>query len=69
MPASHGQMTSSHYLRLFLRSMIPHHSGAILMCAKAPLRDAEIQRLCKTIIAGQADEIRQMKDKLAALSQ
>jgi len=55
--------------RQFLRSMIPHHSGAILMCGKAPLRDPEIQRLCKTIIAGQADEIRQMKDKLAALSQ
>ena len=55
--------------RQFLRSMIPHHSGAILMCGKAPLRDAEIQRLCKTIIAGQADEIRQMEDKLAALSQ
>jgi len=25
--------------REFLRAMIPHHSGAILMCAQAPIRD------------------------------
>lgn len=47
--------------REFLRSMIPHHAGAILMCKEAPLNDPDIQQLCKTIIAGQADEIRQMK--------
>jgi uncharacterized protein (DUF305 family) len=51
----------------FLRSMIPHHSGAILMCEKAPIRDAEIRELCRSIIASQADEIRQMKAKLAEL--
>lgn len=39
------------------------------MCEKAAIRDPEIQSLCKTIVAGQADEIRQMKAKLAALSQ
>src|SRR3546814_13774253 len=27
----------------FLRSMIPHHSGAILMCEQASLKDAEIR--------------------------
>jgi uncharacterized protein (DUF305 family) len=27
--------------RQFLRSMIPHHAGAILMCEKAPTRDPE----------------------------
>ena len=48
----------------FLRSMIPHHAGAILMCEKASIRDAEIRELCRTIIASQADEIRQMKAKL-----
>ncbi len=53
--------------RQFLRSMIPHHSGAILMCEQAAIRDPEIRDLCKTIVAGQADEIRQMKAKLAAL--
>src|SRR5262245_59396554 len=26
----------------FLRSMIPHHSGAILMCERAQLRDAQL---------------------------
>ena len=50
--------------RQFLRSMIPHHSGAILMCERAAIRDAEIRDLCKTIIAGQAEEIDQMKAKL-----
>lgn len=45
----------------FLRSMIPHHSGAILMCEKAQISDPEIDALCKEIIRGQAQEIDQMK--------
>ena len=49
----------------FLRSMIPHHSGAILMCKQASLKDAEIRELCRGIIAGQAAEIEQMKSILA----
>jgi hypothetical protein len=44
----------------FLRSMIPHHSGAILMCTEAQLQDAEIRKLCEGIIAGQQQEIDQM---------
>ena len=51
--------------RQFLRSMIPHHSGAILMCEQAAIRDPELQDLCTTIIAGQAEEIAQMKAILA----
>jgi uncharacterized protein (DUF305 family) len=50
--------------RQFLRSMIPHHAGAILMCQEAPLRDAEIQQLCQGIISGQQKEIDQMKAEL-----
>lgn len=50
--------------RQFLRSMIPHHSGAILMCRQAPIRDAELKELCTRIIAGQAEEIAQMKAML-----
>lgn len=53
--------------RQFLRSMIPHHAGAILMCGEAPIRDADIQRLCTTIISGQQAEIDQMKAKLRDL--
>jgi uncharacterized protein (DUF305 family) len=53
--------------RQFLRSMIPHHAGAILMCEEAPIRDAEIRKLCETIISGQQAEIDQMKRKLAEL--
>ena len=48
----------------FLRSMIPHHSGAILMCEKASLTDPMIQNLCKGIVEGQNSEIQQMKGML-----
>lgn len=49
----------------FLRSMIPHHSGAVLMCRRAPVEDAEIRALCANIIRGQQAEIEQMKAILA----
>lgn len=51
----------------FLRSMIPHHAGAILMCEKAPLRDAEIKRLCGRIVSGQQAEIDWMRARLKVL--
>jgi hypothetical protein len=51
----------------FLRSMIPHHSGAILMCEQAAIDDPEIKELCRTIIASQQAEIDQMKAKLSEL--
>ena len=47
--------------RQFLRSMIPHHSGAILMCERSSLADPEIRSLCDGIVRGQAEEIAQMK--------
>ena len=53
--------------RQFLKSMIPHHAAAILMCQKAPIQDSEIKDLCRRIITGQQSEIDQMKRKLAAL--
>ena len=45
----------------FLKSMIPLHAGAILMCNEAPITDSEIKTLCKQIIRGQRSEIDQMK--------
>ena len=51
----------------FLRSMIPHHAGAILMCENAPIKDAELKELCKTIVSSQRSEIIQMKEKLMKL--
>lgn len=54
--------------RQFLRSMIPHHAGAILMCEKASIQDREIQELCKTIVSGQQAEIDLMKRKLEQLA-
>ena len=45
----------------FLRAMIPHHSGAILMCEKSAITDPEIKRLCEGILASQTAEIAQMK--------
>lgn len=53
--------------RQFLRSMIPHHAGAILMCEEASIEDREIQDLCRNILAGQQAEIDQMKAKLEQL--
>lgn len=46
--------------RQFLLSMIPHHSGAILMCQEASLTDPEIIDLCGQIIESQQEEIAQM---------
>lgn len=48
----------------FLRSMIPHHSGAILMCREAELTDPEIIALCDGIIQSQQEEIDQMNTML-----
>lgn len=47
--------------REFLKSMIPHHAGAILMCEEARIDSPEIRKLCQDIIAGQQAEIDQMK--------
>lgn len=45
----------------FLRSMIPHHSGAVLMCGESSIKDPEIVALCADIVQSQRDEIDQMK--------
>lgn len=45
----------------FVRSMIPHHSGAILMCDRAPIADPELKNLCGKISIGQREEINQME--------
>lgn len=48
----------------FLRSMIPHHSRAILVCEESSISGAEIERLCQQIISSQEEEITIMKDML-----
>ena len=56
--------------RQFVQSMIPHHSGAILMCKEASLKDAELRELCYApdgIMAAQKREIAQMKAILKRL--
>lgn len=53
--------------RQFLKSMIPHHAGALLMCREARIRDAAVRDLCRTILATQQAEIDFMKRRLAAL--
>lgn len=50
--------------REFLKSMIPHHAAAILMCKESKLKDPEIKELCKTIASTQQSEIDFMKAKL-----
>lgn len=51
----------------FLKSMIPHHAGAILMCSEASLEDPQIKQLCDNIISGQQAEIDWMNQKLQSL--
>jgi hypothetical protein len=60
--ASFGAMRTQAVVgdREFLRSMIPHHSGAILMCREAAITDPEIVALCKQIVESQQREIAQM---------
>ncbi|MBE9212939.1 DUF305 domain-containing protein [Plectonema cf. radiosum LEGE 06105] len=45
----------------FLRSMIPHHAAAILVCEQASVTDSRIQELCTEIVKTQKEEIRIMK--------
>lgn len=48
----------------FLRSMIPHHSSAIVMCEESAVTDPEILELCDEIVATQEREIAEMKGLL-----
>lgn len=50
-----------------VRSMIPHHASAILMCEQADLQDSEVSMLCQSIIESQEAEIAQMNDIRARL--
>ncbi len=52
----------------FLKSMIPHHAAALLMCNKAQQQDPEIKKLCETILSTQQSEIDFMKAKLEKLN-
>lgn len=50
--------------RQFIRSMIPHHSGAITMCERAALSDPAIKQICFSpggIVESQKREIAQME--------
>jgi uncharacterized protein (DUF305 family) len=51
--------------RNFLKSMIPHHGAALLMCKNTNLSDPEVRQLCQSIISGQQSEIDFMKAKLS----
>lgn len=56
--------------RQFLRSMIPHHSGALTMCRRADLRDPQVRELCfgpNGIVESQTREIEEMEHMLARL--
>ena len=49
----------------FLKSMIPHHAGAILMCNEADLTRADVKQLCAEIVQAQEREIAQMREMLS----
>lgn len=48
----------------FLRSMIPHHAGAILMCEESSISNDQIEDLCARIIESQRSEIEEMRGLL-----
>jgi uncharacterized protein (DUF305 family) len=45
----------------FMKSMIPHHSRAILVCEEADLEDPDVIGLCDQIIQSQRAEISEME--------
>lgn len=51
----------------FLKSMIPHHAGAILMVEESNLVDPEVRKLGNEIIKAQEEEIAVMKAKIQEL--
>ena len=53
--------------RQFLRSMIPHHASALLMCERAAIEDPAIKELCGSILSSQQEQIDAMKAKLLEL--
>ena len=56
--------------RQFARAMIPHHSGAILMCERAAIRDPELKYICfkpNGIIESQVREIAELRAILERL--
>lgn len=52
----------------FLKSMIPHHASALLMCKRASIQDADIRKLCEEIVSGQQEQIDLMNAKLRELT-
>ena len=51
----------------FLKSMIPHHSGAILMCRESAVTDSRVRDLCRSIIESQQREIDEMEALLDSM--
>ncbi|WP_310586201.1 DUF305 domain-containing protein [Telluribacter humicola] len=51
----------------YIKSMIPHHSSAILTSQEAALKDPELIKLADEIIKAQEKEIAQMKSMLNRL--
>lgn len=52
-------LANGHRRSQVLASMVPHHSGAILMCREASLTDPELVALCQQISKSQRSEIEQ----------
>ena len=51
----------------YMKSMIPHHSAAILASENADLDDPEVRELAEQIIKSQREEIAEMKRILARM--
>jgi len=53
----------------FLKSMIPHHAGAVLMVEESDLKDPQTIELSKKIISSQKEEIEFMKKRIKELEE
>lgn len=58
------------YDREFIRQMIPHHEGALVMCRDARMRAQlkEVRDICERIVPAQTKEIAEMKAFLEVLN-
>ena len=50
----------------FLEQMAKHHEGAIAMTEGAKLQDAELKKLAQKMVAGQRQELAELKKQLSA---
>ena len=52
----------------YMKAMIPHHSSAIMVSKRANIKDPEVKKLSRQIIASQEKEIAEMEQMIERLT-